>query len=153
MATTPCFQVDAFTARAFRGNPAAVCLLDRSRSARWMQDVAAEMNLSETAFVTPLKTGFRLRWFAPVCEIDLCGHATLATAHVLWSEGIAPADAELSFRTRSGVLAARQRGRSIELDFPARPALRGAVPEAALSAALGLKPKNCLLYTSPSPRD
>ena len=62
MSTTPCFQVDAFTSRAFRGNPAAVCLLDKSRSAKWMQDVAAEKNLSETAFVTPLKSGFRLQW-------------------------------------------------------------------------------------------
>ena len=95
MSTTPCFQVDAFTSRAFRGNPAAVCLLEKSRSAKWMQDVAAEKNLSETAFVIPLKSGFRLRWFAPVCEIDLCGHATLATAHVLWSEGVAPSGAEL----------------------------------------------------------
>ena len=142
MATTPCFQIDAFTGRAFRGNPAAVCLLERSRSAKWMQDVAAEMNLSETAFVTPLKTGFKLRWFAPVCEIDLCGHATLATAHVLWSEGIAPAGSELRFQTRSGELTAAQRVRGVELDFPARPRLRGAVPEAALTAALGLKPKN-----------
>jgi len=142
MPTTPCFQVDAFTSRAFRGNPAAVCLLDKGRTAKWMQDVAAEMNLSETAFVVPLKSGFRLRWFAPVCEIDLCGHATLATAHVLWSEGIAPTDSALRFQTRSGELAARQRGRGIELDFPARPQLRGAVPEAALTAALGARPKN-----------
>jgi PhzF family phenazine biosynthesis protein len=142
MSTTPCFQVDAFTSRAFRGNPAAVCLLDKSRSAKWMQDVAAEKNLSETAFVIPLKSGFRLRWFAPVCEIDLCGHATLATAHVLWSEGLAPAGTELRFQTRSGVLTANQRGRGIELDFPARPELRGSVPEAALTAALGLRPKN-----------
>lgn len=147
MATTPCFQVDAFTGRAFRGNPAAVCLLDKSRPAKWLQDVAAEMNLSETAFVTPLKTGFKLRWFAPVCEIDLCGHATLATAHVLWSEGVAPADAELTFRTRSGELTARQRGRAIELDFPARPELRGATPAAALTTALGLRPKNVCKVT------
>jgi predicted PhzF superfamily epimerase YddE/YHI9 len=142
MPTTPCFQVDAFTSRAFRGNPAAVCLLDKGRTAKWMQDVAAEMNLSETAFVVPLKSGFRLRWFAPVCEIDLCGHATLATAHVLFSEGVAPDDAELRFATRSGVLTARQAGRGIELDFPARPRLRGAVPEKALAAALGARPKN-----------
>ncbi|MFN3242318.1 MAG: PhzF family phenazine biosynthesis protein [Planctomycetota bacterium] len=139
MPTTPCFQVDAFTSRAFRGNPAAVCLLDKGRSAKWMQDVAREMNLSETAFVAPLKTGFRLRWFTPACEVDLCGHATLATAHVLWSEGIAPAQAGLRFQTRSGVLTAGLCGDRIELDFPARPALRGK-PAAAIAKALGVKP-------------
>ncbi|MCK5942824.1 MAG: PhzF family phenazine biosynthesis protein [Planctomycetes bacterium] len=140
MPTTPCFQVDAFTSRAFRGNPAAVCLLDASRPAKWMQDVAREMNLSETAFVTPLKTGFRLRWFTPACEVDLCGHATLATAHVLWSEGIAPATAALPFRTRSGVLTAALVDDRVELDFPSRPALRGK-PSAAIPKALGCKPR------------
>lgn len=140
MPTTPCFQVDAFTSRAFRGNPAAVCLLDKGRSAKWMQDVAREMNLSETAFVAPLKTGFRLRWFTPACEVDLCGHATLATAHVLWSEGIAPEKADLRFQTRSGVLTAGLVKGRIELDFPARPALRGK-PAAAIAKALGVKPR------------
>lgn len=138
MPTTPCFQVDAFTSRAFAGNPACVCLLDAARPARWMQQVAAEMNLSETAFVVPLKAGFGLRWFTPAVEVALCGHATLATAHVLWSEGIAPAEAALRFRTKSGVLTARRRDGRIELDFPARPA-RAAKAPAGLVAALGVK--------------
>lgn len=139
----PCFQVDAFSARAFRGNPAAVCLLDRAKAAAWMQNVAVEMNLSETAFVVPLKTGFRLRWFTPACEVELCGHATLAAAHVLFDEGIAPATAELTFRTRSGLLTARPVGRRIELDFPARPALAGepSATAAQVQQALGAKPR------------
>ena len=140
MATTPCFLVDAFSTAAFRGNPAAVCLLTGSRSARWMQAVAKEMNLSETAFVRPLKTGFRLRWFTPAVEVDLCGHATLATAHVLWSEKLAPAAAQLRFRTNSGWLTADPRDRRIELDFPARSA-RAARAPAALAKALGAKPR------------
>lgn len=142
MATIPCFHVDAFARAAFGGNPAAVCLLERARPARWLQAVAAEMNLSETAFVQPLARGFRLRWFTPKVEVALCGHATLASAHVLWSEGIAPAAAELRFRTKSAVLTARRRGDAIELDFPARPARRAAGRAgAALAKALGAKPR------------
>jgi len=83
MNAIPCLQVDAFTDRPFSGNPAAVCLLDDERDSQWMQAVAAEMNLSETAFVRPLADGFELRWFTPAVEVDLCGHATLASAHVL----------------------------------------------------------------------
>ncbi len=79
----PLFQVDSFTSRPFRGNPAGVCLLDKPVPASWMQNVAAEMNLSETAFLLPEKTGLRLRWFTPRVEVKLCGHATLAAAHVL----------------------------------------------------------------------
>ncbi|MCB9878089.1 MAG: PhzF family phenazine biosynthesis isomerase [Planctomycetes bacterium] len=140
--STPCFHVDAFTDRPFAGNPAAVCLLDAARPAKWMQVFAAEMNLSETAFVAPGKTHLQLRWFTPVAEVALCGHATLATAHVLWSEGIAPKGIDLRFTTKSGVLTARQlsKGR-VELDFPARPALKGKVAGAALAKALGAKPK------------
>jgi PhzF family phenazine biosynthesis protein len=87
-------QVDAFTDRRFCGNPAAVCVLSEPAEDRWMQDVAAEMNLSETAFARRLDTGptFNLRWFTPNSEVDLCGHATLATAHVLWEEGHLPVD-------------------------------------------------------------
>lgn len=119
MPTVPSFHVDAFATKPFAGNPAAVCLLDAPRPAKWMQRVAAEFALSETAFVTPKRRGFGLRWFTPACEVDLCGHATLATAHVLWSEGIAPSDAELSFATRSGTLVAAREGERIRLDFPA----------------------------------
>jgi PhzF family phenazine biosynthesis protein len=141
MATIPCFQVDAFTNRLFAGNPAAVCLLDASKPVKWMQLVAAENNLSETAFVVPLKTGFGLRWFTPKVEVELCGHATLAAAHVLWSEGLAPVDLPLLFKTKSGLLTARLHKRGIELDFPSRPAKKVKVV-AGLQKALGVKPKN-----------
>lgn len=116
-------QVDAFTNRPFKGNPAAVCLLEGPAPNRWMQDVASEMNLSETAFVYPLQPGgvFNLRWFTPSVEVDLCGHATLATAHVLWEEGIVGRETPASFETRSGRLTAIRRGEWIELDFPAEP--------------------------------
>jgi PhzF family phenazine biosynthesis protein len=113
-------QVDAFTDRRFAGNPAAVCVLAEPRDPRWMQDVAAEMNLSETAFATRLDgpAHFNLRWFTPNTEVDLCGHATLATAHVLWEEGHIPADQVPRFETRSGLLTARRGPHGIELDFP-----------------------------------
>ena len=139
MTTVPCFHVDAFASKPFAGNPAAVCLLTAPRPARWMQAVAAEMNLSETAFVIPRSGGFGLRWFTPLAEVALCGHATLATAHVLWSEGLAPADATLRFATKSGVLTAAREGDRIELDFPSSPARRAKAP-AGLVAALGQRP-------------
>ena len=141
MATIPCFQVDAFTDRLFSGNPAAVCLLDTSRPAKWMQSVATENNLSETAFIVPLKTGFRLRWFTLEVEVALCGHATLASAHVLWSEGLAPRDMQLTFKTKSGLLSAVCREQGIELNFPSSPAKKGGAA-AALKKALGVKPLN-----------
>jgi PhzF family phenazine biosynthesis protein len=113
-------QVDAFTDRRFSGNPAAVCVLHEPRGSDWMQDVAAEMNLSETAFALRLDGPgrFNLRWFTPNSEVDLCGHATLATAHVLWEEGHVPPDQVPQFETRSGLLTARRGPRGIELDFP-----------------------------------
>jgi PhzF family phenazine biosynthesis protein len=132
-------QIDAFTDRPFAGNPAAVCLLDDERDAAWMQAVAAEMNLSETAFVRPLDDGFELRWFTPAIEVDLCGHATLAAAHALWSEGIVPRDQPIRFHTRSGVLTCTTDGKLIELDFPATPA-HAAEPPAGLLEALGVTP-------------
>src|SRR5947199_10591945 len=98
-------QIDAFTSEPFRGNPAAVCLLDRERDAEWMQNVAAEMNLSETAFLLPRDDGFSLRWFTPSVEVDLCGHATLASAHALWEERVV--EGEARFHTRSGLLPAK----------------------------------------------
>ena len=110
-------QVDAFTDQPFKGNPAAVCLLDRERDAAWMQNVAAEMNLSETAFLLPRDGDWSLRWFTPAVEVDLCGHATLASAHALWEERLL--DGEARFHTRSGLLKARRDGAWIELDFPA----------------------------------
>ena len=119
----PLFQVDAFTAEPFAGNPAAVCLLESDADAGWMQRVAAEMNLSETAFLRPQPGGYGLRWFTPTVEVELCGHATLASAHVLWSEGRVGAGTPIRFDTASGPLAARPgAGGGIWLDFPATPA-------------------------------
>ena len=114
-----CLQIDAFAERPYTGNPAAVCLLDDERDAHWMQAVAGEMNLSETAFVRAARDGFDLRWFTPAVEVDLCGHATLAAAHALWTEGCVADDAEIRFLTRSGVLVAGRNEDLIELDFPA----------------------------------
>jgi PhzF family phenazine biosynthesis protein len=116
-------QVDAFTDRRFAGNPAAVCVLSEPAEDRWMQDVAAEMNLSETAFAHRLGAGskFSLRWFTPRKEVDLCGHATLATAHVLWEQGDVPGGEPAQFETKSGLLTAQRGPSGIELDFPAEP--------------------------------
>jgi predicted PhzF superfamily epimerase YddE/YHI9 len=165
--TVPLFQVDAFTAEPFAGNPAAVCLLDEEADAGWMQRVAAEMNLSETAFLRPEGSGepherggrsppraprpddpadraagpsedaaFGLRWFTPEAEVALCGHATLASAHVLWTEGRVPAGRPIRFRTLSGELRASDRDGAIELDFPAIPPVPED-PPAGLLEALG----------------
>ncbi len=128
------FQVDAFTDKAFSGNSAAVCLLPEPRDSEWMQAVAAEMNLSETAFVTPCDEGFELRWFTPAVEVDLCGHATLASAHVLWEQGVLEPGADARFHTKSGWLQARQSADWIELDFPAEPVVPVPTPEALLPA-------------------
>ena len=132
------FQVDAFTDRPFAGNPAAVCLLEAERESSWMQALAAEMNLSETAFVRPVAEGFELRWFTPVCEVDLCGHATLAAAHVLRSEGLVAKGKPIRFQTKSGELPATQSGDLIELDFPATPAVE-ITPPKGLIEALGAR--------------
>lgn len=139
----PLFQVDAFTEKPFAGNPAAVCLLDQFRPDSWLQLVAREMNLSETAFVCRREDGdFDLRWFTPAVEVDLCGHATLATAHVLFSQGRAGGE-ETCFHTRSGLLRARRRDRGwLELDFPAEPP-RERELERDIIRALNVKP----LYT------
>ena len=116
-----CWQVDAFADRPFSGNPAAICWLPSETETSWMQSVAAEMNLSETAFVRRKGDDFDLRWFTPTIEVDLCGHATLATAHALWTEGISTSDQPIRFHTRSGVLTCRFSEGLIELDFPATP--------------------------------
>ena len=113
-------QVDAFTSKPFAGNPAAVCILSEAPEEAWMRDVAREMNLSETAFLVPREGGYDLRWFTPSVEIDLCGHATLASAHVLWEEGYLAAGEQARFHTRSGLLLADRSGDWIELDFPAK---------------------------------
>ncbi len=132
----PIFCVDAFTERPFAGNPAAVCILSKVRPDTWLQSVASEMNLSETAFLRKEGDGWRLRWFTPTVEVDLCGHATLASAHTLWEAGLARAESTLVFRTKSGTLSAARRGDTIELDFPAEPAAPAQAP-AGLLEALG----------------
>ena len=140
----PVIQVDAFTDRPFAGNPAAVCVLPEVgawRDERWMQQVAREMSLSETAFVLKQAGGFGLRWFTPAVEVDLCGHATLAGAHVLWEEGHQPPEEPVRFHTRSGLLVATRCDSWIELDFPAEPAQAVDAP-AGLGRALGLAPQD-----------
>lgn len=111
-------QVDAFTDRPFAGNPAGVCVLAGPADAGWMQQVAAEMNVSETAFLYPVEDGYHLRWFTPGAEVPLCGHATLASAHILWQDGHLPPEREARFHTLSGLLTARRVKGLIELDFP-----------------------------------
>lgn len=126
--------MDAFADTAFRGNPAAVCFLTEDRDDAWMLAVAAEMNLSETAFLSRDGAAFRLRWFTPTVEVPLCGHATLASAHAIWEEGVA--DGPITFHTLSGPLRAEMEEDWIRLDFPAKPARRTAAP-VGLAEALG----------------
>ena len=132
----PMIVVDAFADRPFSGNPAAICLLNADASESWMQSVAAEMNLSETAFVVPGADGFGLRWFTPTVEVALCGHATLGSAHVLWETGRLPMDASARFHTKSGLLTARRNGADIAMDFPACPPTACEIP-LGLMTALG----------------
>jgi PhzF family phenazine biosynthesis protein len=135
---TAIYQVDSFTREPFKGNPAGVCLLECPATEVWMQSVAMEMNLSETAFVEPRADGeYNLRWFTPAVEVELCGHATLAAAHVLWESGILSADEQARFHTASGLLLAVRRGDRIELDFPANPP-RSVDPRQDLLDALGV---------------
>ena len=133
-------QVDAFTNKPFAGNPAAVCILPEPGDETWMQNVVTEMNLSETTFLHRQTDGYDLRWFTPACEVDLCGHATLAGAHVLWQDGHIKRDETARFHTRSGLLTARRDGDWIVLDLPAQPSEETAPPE-ELIAGLGVTPK------------
>lgn len=135
----PMYQVDSFTDRPFRGNPAGVCLLPEPRDDAWMQSVAKEMNLAETAFLRPEEDGHGLRWFTPAIEVDLCGHATLASAHILWETGRLDPEQPARFHTRSGLLTAERSGEEIELDFPATPDEPTTVL-AWLGSALGVEP-------------
>ena len=136
----PIYQVDAFTEKPFSGNPAAVCLLPQAREAAWMQAVAKEMNLSETAFLLKQEDGYNLRWFTPAVEVDLCGHATLASAHILWETGILRREEQARFHTRSGLLTAASKGGEIELNFPAKTEEPAEAP-AGLLEALKVKAK------------
>jgi PhzF family phenazine biosynthesis protein len=133
------FQVDAFTDRPFKGNPAAVCILPQEGDLQWMQHLANEMNLSETAFLYPQDNGYNLRWFTPAVEVDLCGHATLAGAHILWETGLLAPDDQARFFTRSGLLTAQRLGKWIQLDFPSEPEDEAKTPD-NLNAALGVSP-------------
>jgi PhzF family phenazine biosynthesis protein len=129
----PLFHVDAFTDRPFAGNPAAVCLLPSWKPDSWLQSVAREMNLSETAFLVKQSEHFDLRWFTPTVEVDLCGHATLAAAHIIWQQGYANEN-EIRFSTKSGVLRAHRREQEIELDFPLKPETEAEAPSGLLMA-------------------
>jgi PhzF family phenazine biosynthesis protein len=136
--------VDAFTDHPFAGNPAAVCVLAEPAEPGWMQQVAMEMNLSETAFPRPLEgdpdADYELRWFTPKVEVALCGHATLASAHVLYETGAVPAERPIRFRTlRSGVLTVRRDGGLLAMDFPACPPEKAEAPD-GLAEALGVVP-------------
>lgn len=131
------YQVDSFTNEVFRGNPAAVCILTKPLDADWAQRVAAEMNLAETAFLYPEVDGYGLRWFTPTVEVELCGHATLASAHILWERNYLGKEREVRFYTKSGLLIAKWHREWIELDFPATPATE-VDPPACLMEALGL---------------
>ena len=134
------FQVDAFTDEIFTGNPAGVCPLAGPAPGAWMQAVAAEMNCAETAFFWAEGAAWRLCWFTPTVEVDLCGHATLSAAHIAWSEEMVPKDMPISFLTRSGTLVATPGPRGTTLDFPANPATAMSAPEGILQA-LGLTPQ------------
>jgi PhzF family phenazine biosynthesis protein len=131
--TVPLSHIDAFTDRPFAGNPAAVCILPSWKEDGWLQAVAREMNLSETAFLVKQPDHFDLRWSTPKLDLDLCGHATLASAHVLWQQGHATHD-EIRFSTRSGILKAIRHGDDIELDFPLKPEKEAEAPPGLLQA-------------------
>jgi len=127
--TQDIFQVDAFTDKIFAGNPAAVCVLAEAADERWMQHLANEMNLSETAFLVKEEDGYQLRWFTPAVEVELCGHATLASAHILWEQGFLATDSPARFFTKSGLLSAVRKNSWIELNFPAEPEKQAGFPE------------------------
>ena len=134
------YQVDAFTKEPFKGNPAGVCLLEKPADEKWMQNIALEMNLSETAFLYPHNDGFNLRWFTPAVEVDLCGHATLASSHILLETGVLDKNQQARFYTKSGLLTASYKDDLIEMDFPATPGK--AIDEIPnLAKALGAKIK------------
>ena len=132
------FHVDAFTSREFRGNPAGVCILSHPKVDAWMQDVAREMNLPETAFLIRKADGYSLRWFTPKVEVELCGHGTLASAYTLWREGLARADERILFHTASGPLSSWKEEDWICLDFPSKPDKEASEPE-GLARALGVE--------------
>lgn len=138
----PIYQVDAFTGAPFRGNPAAVVIMKDWLSEDTMQAIAAENNLSETAFVHPRGNAFEIRWFTPTIEVDLCGHGTLASAHVVFENGMAHGD-EVQFAAKADVLTVRREGRLLIMDFPSRPAEPAPLTD-SVTEALGARPKELL---------
>ncbi len=139
------FQVDSFTDRPFKGNPAGVCLLENKQAESWMQNIAMEMNLSETAFLIKSNEGFNLRWFTPKIEVPLCGHATLASAHILWEEGILEEKKLGRFYTKSGELVCEKVDNWIEMAFPSRQVRRVETSESLMNA-LKLTGREMKLY-------
>ena len=134
------FQIDSFTSKPFSGNPAAVCILKKDADESWMQNVAAEMNLSETAFLRRIdEKNFSLRWFTPQIEVDLCGHATLAAAHILWENDLVDEADSIVFGTRSGKLTCKNIAGKIEMNFPSNPATEYSLPDFVIDS-LGVKP-------------
>lgn len=133
------YQVDSFTAIPFKGNPAGVYITDKAVDESRMKAIATEMNLSETAFLHPAENGYNLRWFTPAAEVELCGHATLASAHILWEQGYLESNVDAVFHTLSGELTARNLNKGIELNFPATP-LTESDPPQGLIEALGVTP-------------
>ena len=138
----PLYQIDAFASRAFEGNPAAICPLDQWLPDETMQAIAMENNLSETAFFVAVDDGYQIRWFTPICEIDLCGHATLASAYVIFNI-LGYAQERITFHSNSGVLSVEKRGDWLEMDFPSRPPQECDSP-VALSEAFERQPLHCL---------
>ncbi|WP_209974647.1 PhzF family phenazine biosynthesis protein [Paenibacillus eucommiae] len=130
----PIYVVDAFTDKTFKGNPAAVCLTPGPLDDDQMQSIAAEMNLSETAFLFPYQDGYSLRWFTPNTEVDLCGHATLASAHILWEKEMLTVDQQANFYTKSGLLTAIKSGSWIQLNFPMEPEIACSCPSELIEA-------------------
>lgn len=137
----PIYTVDAFAEKPFSGNPAAVCLLNEAITDSAMQNIAFEMNLSETAFVLKQDDGYELRWFTPSAEVDLCGHATLSSAHILWEEGLCRENQPINFHTKSGLLITYKRDGLIEMDFPAIPEKEVSYPADLIHALGGVEPK------------
>ncbi len=132
------FQVDAFSNQPFKGNPAGVVPLESEADALWMKNVAMEMNLAETAFFYAKDDGYHLRWFTPTVEMKLCGHATLASAHILWQEKMLSSDHEAKFYTMSGILTAKRKGDWIMLNFPSEPPLKITPPALLLESLQGI---------------
>jgi predicted PhzF superfamily epimerase YddE/YHI9 len=138
----PIFQIDAFASKLFEGNPAAVCPLEKWLPDKLMQSIAAENNLSETAFFVPKDDGYHIRWFTPVAEVDLCGHATLATAYVIFEE-LGRKQETITFNSRSGPLAVSSKDKWLVMDFPQQPPVACAVPD-EIVAAFDRPPVECL---------